>query len=132
MKAALLLIPGIVACSLSAVTPPAAGQSRGKLLYDTNCQLCHSQVVHWRSNRLATDWGSLVAQVRRWQETGRLGWSDEDIRHVARYLNDSIYKFPETTDSLTSAPQSATTPGAAIPPDAAGSPAAARGSRRRS
>ena len=132
MKVALLLIPFAMSCSLGAFAPPAAGQSRGELLYDTNCQLCHSQVVHWRSNRLATDWGSLVAQVRRWQETGRLGWSDEDIRLVARYLNDSIYKFPESSDSLTSAPQSATTPGAAGGPDAADSPAAAHGFRKRS
>lgn len=132
MKAARLLISVAAACSLAAFTPPAPGQSRGELLYDTNCQLCHSQVVHWRSNRLATDWGSLVAQVRRWQETGRLGWNDEDIRLVARYLNDIIYKFPESSDSLTSAPQSATTPGAAGLPAAASFPAAAPGSRRRS
>jgi hypothetical protein len=132
MKGALLLSSVATACSLAAFIPPAAGQSRGELLYATNCQLCHSQVVHWRNNRLATDWGSLVAQVRRWQETGRLGWSDEDIRLVARYLNDSIYKFPESSDSLTSAPQSATTPGAAGRHAAEGSPAAARGSRRKS
>jgi hypothetical protein len=104
MNGASLLIPAAVACSIAALAPPAAGQARGELLYTTNCKLCHSQQVHWRDNRLATDWGSLVAQVRRWQETGRLGWSDEDIRFVARYLNDSIYKFPETSDSLTLAP----------------------------
>ncbi len=129
MSNAILLIPAAVACSIAAFGPPAAAQARGELLYTTNCQLCHSQQVHWRANRLATDWGSLVAQVRRWQETGRLGWSDEDIRFVARYLNDTIYKFPETSDSLTLAP------GSSVMPDiparlAAVSSAAAHGSRQ--
>jgi hypothetical protein len=25
-----------------------------------------------------------------------LGWNDDDVDAVARYLNDSIYKFPRT------------------------------------
>ncbi len=124
MNGVIPLLSAAVACSIAAFAPPAAGQARGELLYATNCQLCHSQQVHWRDNRLATDWGSLVAQVRRWQETGRLGWSDEDIRFVARYLNDTIYKFPETSDSLTLAPRTSVMPD--IPARlAAGSSAAA-------
>lgn len=129
MNGAISLIPVVMAGLIAVLSAPAAGQSRGELLYTTSCQLCHSQQVHWRDNRLATDWGSLVAQVRRWQETGRLGWSDEDIRSVARYLNDSIYRFSETSDSLTSAPAQDATRN--IPARlAAGAPAAVHGSRR--
>ena len=92
----------IVASALGVMTMPAAGQSRGELLYFTNCQTCHSEQVHWRDNRLATNWSSLVAQVRRWQSVGRLGWNDEDIREVARFLNEEVYNFLETADTLTS------------------------------
>ena len=52
MNGAILLIPAAMACSIAAFAPPAVGQTRGELLYDTNC-----------------------------------------------------YQFPETSDSLTSAPE---------------------------
>ena len=58
--------------------------------------------MHWRDQRLATDWASLRAQVRRWQEVGKLGWSDDDIREVVRYLNDRIYRFPIEADKMIS------------------------------
>jgi mono/diheme cytochrome c family protein len=74
---------------------PAQAQapSRGELLYNTNCIACHSTQMHWRSRRLATDWNSLEEQVRRWQQAASLGWRDEDIAEVARFLNERYYGF---------------------------------------
>ncbi|MBO9648789.1 MAG: cytochrome C [Variovorax sp.] len=72
---------------------PAAAQSRGELLYTTHCVACHTTEVHWRDRRLATDWDSLQAQVSRWQAIGFLGWSDDDIAAVTKYLNESYYGF---------------------------------------
>lgn len=80
---------------------PVHAQPRGELLYDTHCKACHTEQVHWRDNRLATDWFSLVAQVRRWQEAGSLGWADDDIVDVARFLNANIYRYPEAPGTLT-------------------------------
>lgn len=68
---------------------------RGELLYATHCIACHSAEIHWRDKKLATDWPSLQAQVRRWQEVAGLGWHDEDITLVARYLNALHYHYPE-------------------------------------
>ena len=83
-----------------AVLAPAHAQttapSRGQLLYGTHCIECHTTQMHWREQRLARDWPSLKAQVRRFQELAGLAWSDEDIDAVARHLNDTIYHFPET------------------------------------
>lgn len=79
----------------SAVSP-----TRGELLYSTNCISCHTTEVHWRDGRKATDWSSLKAQVRRWQGNAGLKWSDADIEEVARYLNESIYRYPQTTQQL--------------------------------
>lgn len=67
----------------------------GELLYTTHCIACHTKQVHWRDRKLAKDWPSLVAEVRRWERAGRLGWSDADVDDVARYLNATIYRFPE-------------------------------------
>lgn len=71
------------------------GVSRGELLYATHCHACHTAEIHWRKQKLATDWNKLVAQVRRWQDNSGLGWSEEEITDVARYLNAAHYGFPK-------------------------------------
>ena len=72
-------------------TPP----SRGQLLYDTHCIGCHTMQMHWRDQRLARDWATLKGQVQRFQGINNLGWSDEDVDAVTRYLNDTVYRFPD-------------------------------------
>jgi len=69
-------------------------RSRGQLLYETHCIACHSKDIHWRDRRLVKDWPSLVAQTARWQRNTGLGWSEEEIDDVARYLNRSAYRLP--------------------------------------
>lgn len=82
---------------LLAALPQARAQalspSRGELLYTTHCIACHTTEMHWRDKRAARDWDSLKALVRRWQATASLDWSEADVAEVARYLNDSIYRF---------------------------------------
>jgi mono/diheme cytochrome c family protein len=73
---------------------PVRDATRGELLYSTHCIACHSSQVHWREKKLVTDWTSLQSQVRRWQEVSGLGWSNEDIAEVARYLNALHYRYP--------------------------------------
>ncbi len=72
------------------------GNVRGELLYSTHCKGCHATEIHWRDKKLATDWDSLKIQVRLWQAASALGWSEDDITVVTRYLNDTFYHFPET------------------------------------
>ena len=57
--------------------------------------------VHWREKKRASDWSSLKAQVRRWEDNIGLGWNEEDIESVARYLNSNSYRFPpHTADAI--------------------------------
>lgn len=70
------------------------GSARGELLYSTHCIACHSDKVHWRDKKLARNFKSLRAEVRRWQKTAALGWSDDDISAVALYLNTLHYHYP--------------------------------------
>ena len=72
------------------------GEPRGELLYSTYCIGCHTTQVHWREKRLATDWTSLKAQVRRWRENIGLGLEEDDVAAVAWYLNSLYYHFPAT------------------------------------
>ena len=61
--------------------------------------------MHWRDKRQATDWESLQRQVRRWQANAGLRWTDDDITAVARYLNETIYRYPQTSDRAGLAPE---------------------------
>jgi mono/diheme cytochrome c family protein len=85
----------------AALAQPAAPAGRGELLYSTHCIACHSRELHWRQKKLATDWASLSVQVRRWAGNAGLGWSDEEIADVTRYLNAVHYRFaaPSVTGS---------------------------------
>ncbi len=85
---------------LLVVALSSQAQSRGELLYSTHCIACHTTQMHWRDKKLATDWDSLKAQVRRWQAAAKLQWSDDDIVQVARHLNERIYRFEQTSDRL--------------------------------
>ncbi len=71
-----------------------SGPARGELLYSTHCIACHSDKIHWRDKKLARDFKSLRAEVRRWQKTAALGWSDDDVSAVALYLNALHYHYP--------------------------------------
>lgn len=82
---------------VAASAQSAPAKSRGELLYTTHCIACHTTQMHWRDKKQATDWDSLKGQVRRWQGTAQLNWSEADITEVARHLNDTIYRYPQTS-----------------------------------
>ncbi len=75
-------------------------ETRGELLYSTHCLACHTTQMHWRNERQAFDWESLKFQVRRWQGNAGLAWNDADIAEVSRYLNETIYHFPQLNDRV--------------------------------
>lgn len=77
---------------------PGNGDPRGELLYSTYCVECHRTEMHWRDKRLATDWNSLYAQVRRWQANSGRSWEPGDTRAIARYLNATFYHFAPGDD----------------------------------
>jgi mono/diheme cytochrome c family protein len=82
----------------TAIAQVVPSPTRGQLLYSTHCIECHTTQMHWRTNKQARDWDSLKAQVRRWQATANLGWTEADITEVARHLNGTIYHFPQPED----------------------------------
>ena len=77
-----------------AVAQPGTEYLRGEVLYKDNCDGCHTERMHWRAERLVTDWNSLKAQVRRWQGSAKLGWTESDVMAVALYLNGRYYSLP--------------------------------------
>lgn len=113
MVAAVLLIGNLIVNKISgafrhaasavfmalAAATSAQAESRGYLLHTMHCMACHTTQMHWRDQRVVTNWPRLKAEVRQWQGTAALDWSEADIVAVARYLNESSYHFP-AADSL--------------------------------
>lgn len=98
VPAALALICGLMLVLVPGHTlraQPRASEGVGALLYESNCQSCHTAQVHWRERKQATDFNTLVAQVNRWQGNLGLRWSAQDIDEVSRYLNRRYYQFGE-------------------------------------
>jgi hypothetical protein len=89
----------VLVCAAWTMAPPARAESRGELLYTTHCIGCHTTEMHWRDNRVANDWVGLKFQVRRWQDAASLQWNENDVVEVARYLNETIYHFSQTSNS---------------------------------
>ena len=104
-RAAAGILLGAFAGLGAAQDAPAA--DRGELLYTIHCIACHSEQLHWRNGKIASDWPRLKAEVRRWQAAARLHWSEDDIVAVARYLNETIYHLPQTADVVGGLPASA-------------------------
>ncbi|MDP3169970.1 MAG: cytochrome C [Polaromonas sp.] len=92
-----LVVPVIVLVSLAGHVAAQIKKDavRGELLYSTHCIACHNAQLHWRDKKAAKNWDSLKAEVERWQKNSGLGWREEDVTEVARYLNTLYYHFAE-------------------------------------
>lgn len=90
-----IVISLLVLCGAASAQAQDTSPGRGQLLYSTHCVECHTTQMHWRAQRLARDWDSLRAQVRRFQGVAGLDWSEDDITAVTGHLNDTIYRFPQ-------------------------------------
>jgi hypothetical protein len=90
-------LPTLLAlAALIALLLPAAGAQpeRGRALYELRCTGCHSESVHARVKRVATDFDAVRGWVKRWDRDLKLGWSAEEIEDVTVYLNDTYYRHP--------------------------------------
>ncbi|MBC5783256.1 cytochrome c [Ramlibacter sp. USB13] len=90
-----LLFVALAAFAATSAHAQDTSATRGRLLYGNHCVECHTQQMHWRDQRLARDWDTLLGQVRRFQGIAGLNWAEDDVQAVARYLNETIYRFPQ-------------------------------------
>jgi hypothetical protein len=67
--------------------------SRGQLLYENHCMVCHESVVHIRSQQHVQSLPALQSQVLHWAAYMKLRWGKEETEEVVSHLNDRYYKF---------------------------------------
>jgi hypothetical protein len=71
-----------------------ADAQRGGALYESRCGNCHSESVHGRSKRVATDFDEVRRWVGRWNKNLDLQWGEEEVDDVSVYLNNTYYRYP--------------------------------------
>jgi cytochrome c2 len=71
----------------------AADAARGKLLYETSCNECHTKSVSGRPNRAAKSVSDIRKRVIQWESYKGYHWSKEEVEDVTQYLNDRFYKY---------------------------------------
>ncbi|MDP1658566.1 MAG: cytochrome c [Methylotenera sp.] len=102
MKSVLLVC--LLMLSNLALAEPYTGAdaAAGKTLVSKNCTSCHAQSfggdgsdIYTRTDRKVKTSKGLVAQVRNCNTMLGLKWFEDEELNVAKYLNQSYYKFTE-------------------------------------
>lgn len=71
----------------------AEDSERGRLLYENECKVCHTSVVHVREDRKAKSRDEIRNWVQRWQKELKLQWGSSEIDDVIEYLDTTYYKL---------------------------------------
>ncbi len=72
---------------------PKEFASRGKLLYQNHCTICHESNVHIRKKRKAKNIADIYKWVNKWAAYRHLEWSAEETKDVVSFINQKYYKY---------------------------------------
>jgi hypothetical protein len=70
-------------------------QSRGQILYENHCLVCHESTVHIRQCHKVRTMNDLRAWVTLWAGELHLDWGSPEAEEVVRHLNRRYYRFEE-------------------------------------
>jgi mono/diheme cytochrome c family protein len=84
----------ITLSALTSSTASPADSGRGRALYELRCVACHSESVHSRDKRVATNYDEIRHWVTRWNAELGAHWNKEEIEDVTAYLNERFYSYP--------------------------------------
>jgi len=77
--------------SILLVTPSLADETRGRLLYENHCTVCHESTLHIREDRRVADRAGLMTMVVRWSGELKLDWTAEEMVDVVDFLDAEYY-----------------------------------------
>jgi mono/diheme cytochrome c family protein len=91
-SASILLAAAITSGAWAAASVPGDFE-RGRALYETHCEQCHTPGIHSRPNKLPLTRDELAAIVDHFRRTANLAWTPEEVDDVVEYLNRIRYRF---------------------------------------
>ena len=87
-------------CAIQAEPFASGNAGVGEKLVKEHCISCHAQkyggdgsAIYTRSDRKVNSSSELLAQIRNCNTMLGLKWFEDEEMHVARYLNQTYYKF---------------------------------------
>lgn len=103
MKRYPLMLAPLMFSTIVHADPFAAGDPGiGKQLVEKHCISCHARSfggngagIYTREDRRVKSAKGLLSQIRTCNTNLGLKWFEEEELHVARYLNDTYYRFTE-------------------------------------
>jgi len=72
------------------------GDSRGKMLYENHCRVCHDSTVHIRENHKAKSPDDIRYWATRWSKYLKLDWGSDEIDVVVDHLSKTYYHFQDS------------------------------------
>jgi len=79
-----LLVPGVA---------EAQDISRGQLLYETHCVVCHREGLHDRQNSKVATYTDLRRQVERWTKETKRSFSAAEREDLIEFLDATHYRL---------------------------------------
>ena len=79
--------------AMAALSAIAADVERGRVLYETRCNVCHATGVHIRQSRKAVNFEGIREQVVRWNRELGGTWGGDEIDDVSVYINSRYYFY---------------------------------------
>ena len=92
----LRLLTGL-AVLIHSATSMAVNFERGRLLYENQCQACHTRMLHTPESRKIKNLTELQYRVSAWGIHAGEDWGPEEVNDVTLYLDRSYYHFGEYT-----------------------------------
>jgi hypothetical protein len=102
MRASLLLLLLSLVMNAHAEPFTEGDAAIGKSMVEKNCIQCHASkyggdgsAIYTREHRLVKTSRGLLAQIRNCNTMLGMKWFEDEELHVARYLNQTYYKFEQ-------------------------------------
>ena len=67
--------------------------SRGQLLYETHCVVCHREGLHERQNSKVASYSDLRYQVERWTKETRRRFTPDEREDLIEFLDATHYRL---------------------------------------
>lgn len=99
MKTYTLYLP-ILVFVIICLSPITLFANQGETLHQTNCTDCHARMtggdgtlVYQRKDSIISSYKALHIRVEHCAKGSNTAWSNDEVHHVIKYLNDTFYQF---------------------------------------
>ena len=83
----------LAAWCLASVSAAAQDVSRGRLLYETHCIVCHREGLHGRMNSRVATYEDLRYEVERWTKQSGRSFTPAERADLIEFLDATHYRL---------------------------------------